>query len=114
MQVFVRILTGKTITIEIEPTSLISDLRRAIEIKAGFPIFPTNSNGTQVRFTYAGKQLDQDWLTLADYSIQKESTLHISLPLKGMISNFSEYDGSDPLTEYLLNERGDKIPEDLL
>jgi len=94
--------------------SLIRDLRRAVEIKEGFPRFPTDSNSVKIWMMYAGKQLNQDWLTLADYSIRKESTIHIILPLKGMTSNFSEYDESDPLTECLLNNRVDKITEDLL
>jgi len=75
MQIFVKTLTGKSIVTDVDTTDTVLTLKKMVADKEGIPV-------DQQRLIYGGKQLE-DSRQLSDYNIQRDSTVHLVLRLRG-------------------------------
>ncbi|CAM9252435.1 unnamed protein product [Hapterophycus canaliculatus] len=76
MQLFVKTLTGKTVTVDVEPGDSIETLKHKIQEKEGIP-------AEQQRIIFGGKQLSGADKQLSDFELEEGNTLHLVLRLRG-------------------------------
>eukprot|EP00475_Leptophrys_vorax_P040760 TRINITY_DN7613_c0_g1_i4.p1 TRINITY_DN7613_c0_g1~~TRINITY_DN7613_c0_g1_i4.p1 ORF type:complete len:311 (-),score=74.24 TRINITY_DN7613_c0_g1_i4:481-1413(-) len=98
MQIFVKTIIGSTIALDVDPSEPIYSVKCHLQERFGTP-------PGQIRLIFASKQLE-DGRTLADYNIQKESTLHMVLRLRGQ-----GHDGT-PMTEAILPNKNTLAPHE--
>ena len=88
MQIFIKTLTGKTITLDVDRQDTVIQVKRKLQNKSGYMV-------DKQRLIFAGYQLENDW-TLEQYNIRRESTIHLVQRLRGgmyhMVSGTIDYD----------------------
>ena len=75
MQIFIKTLTGRTVSLIVQPNDTVRQVKEKYKDKDGVPV-------AEQRLIFAGSEL-KDKLELSEYSIQSESTLHLVLRLPG-------------------------------
>jgi hypothetical protein len=98
MQIFVKDLSGKTITLNVNQTETINELTLKIQDRLGIP-------NDQMRIIFNGKSYSHNNENTLKYcKILKHCTINLILRLRGMISDFTSHDITDPLVNYLMLE----------